>query len=72
MKDLTIKSPSFSHNGLIPRKHSCDVEDTNPPITIEGVPKESKSLALVVEDPDAVSGTFDHWFVWNIPASTTK
>jgi phosphatidylethanolamine-binding protein (PEBP) family uncharacterized protein len=60
MKELTIKSPSFSHNDPIPRKHSCGGEDTNPPITIEGVPKESKSLALVVDDPDAASGTFDH------------
>jgi Raf kinase inhibitor-like YbhB/YbcL family protein len=72
MKELTIKSPSFSHNDPIPRKHSCGGEDTNPPITIEGVPKESKSLALVVDDPDAASGTFDHWVVWNISASTTK
>jgi Raf kinase inhibitor-like YbhB/YbcL family protein len=72
MKTLTIKSPSFLHNSLIPRKYSCDGEDSNPPITIEGVPKESKSLALVVDDPDAASGTFDHWVVWNIPASTTQ
>jgi Raf kinase inhibitor-like YbhB/YbcL family protein len=72
MKELKIKSPSFLHNSPISKKYSCDGEDTNPPITIEGVPKESKSLALVVDDPDAASGTFDHWVVWNIPASTTK
>jgi Raf kinase inhibitor-like YbhB/YbcL family protein len=68
VKALTIKSPSFPHNSPIPQKYSCDSEDT----TIEGVPKETKSLALVVDDPDAASGTFDHWVVWNIPASTTK
>jgi hypothetical protein len=44
----------------------------NPPLTIEGVPKESKSLGLVVDDPDASGGTFDHWVVWDIPPSTTK
>ncbi|MCL4429551.1 MAG: YbhB/YbcL family Raf kinase inhibitor-like protein [Chloroflexi bacterium] len=72
MKELTIKSPAFQHNSPIPKKYSCDGEDTNPPITIEGTPKESKSLALVVDDPDAPGGTFDHWVVWNIPPSTTK
>jgi Raf kinase inhibitor-like YbhB/YbcL family protein len=72
MKVLTIKSLSFQHNSSIPKKYSCDGEDTNPPLTIEDVPKESKSLALVVDDPDAPGGTFDHWVVWNIPASTTK
>jgi Raf kinase inhibitor-like YbhB/YbcL family protein len=72
MKELTIKSPSFQHNSPIPKKYSCDGEDTNPPITIEGTPKEAKSLALVIDDPDAPSGTFDHWVVWNIPPSTTK
>ncbi len=72
MKELTIKSPSFQHNSPIPKKYSCDGENTNPPLTIEGTPKESKSLALIVDDPDAPSGTFDHWVVWNISPSTTK
>jgi len=72
MKELTIKSPAFQHNSPIPKKYSCDGEGTNPPITIEGIPKETKSLALVADDPDAPGGTFDHWVVWNIPPSTTK
>jgi Raf kinase inhibitor-like YbhB/YbcL family protein len=72
MKELTIKSSSFQHNSPIPKKYSCDGENTNPPLTIEGTPKESKSLALIVDDPDAPNGTFDHWVVWNIPPSTTK
>ncbi len=72
MKDLTVKSPAFQANSLIPKKYSCDGEDLNPPLTIEGVPKESKSLALIVDDPDAPHGTFDHWVVWDIPPSTTK
>jgi len=72
MKELVVKSPSFQPNTPIPKKYSCDGEDMNPPLTIEGVPKESKSLALIVDDPDAPRGTFDHWVVWDIPPSTTK
>ena len=72
MKELTIESPAFEHGKLIPRKYSCDGQDINPPLTIEGIPKEAKTLVLAVDDPDASSGTFDHWIVWNIPASTSK
>ena len=72
MKELSIKSPAFQHNSPIPKKYSCDGQDTNPPITIEGAPKETKSFALIVDDPDAPGGTFDHWVVWNIPAATNK
>jgi Raf kinase inhibitor-like YbhB/YbcL family protein len=71
MKELTVKSPAFQPNNQIPKKYSCDGEDKNPPLTIDGVPKESKSLALIVDDPDAPHGTFDHWVVWDIPPSTT-
>ncbi len=71
MKELTIRSPAFLPNSPIPKRHSCDGQGINPPLTIEGTPKESKSIALVVDDPDA-SGTFDHWVVWNIPPSATK
>ncbi len=72
MKELTLKSPEFQHNGPIPKKYSCDGQEVNPPITIEGTPKETKSLALVMDDPDAPSGTFDHWVVWNIPPLISK
>jgi len=72
MKELAIKSPVFEPNSQIPKKHSCDGQNTNPPLIIEGTPKESKSMALVVDDPDASCGTFDHWVVWNIPSSTTR
>ena len=71
MKELTVKSPSFQHINPIPKKYSCDGEGTNPPITIEGIPKEAKTLALVMDDPDAPGGTFDHWVVWNISPFTT-
>ena len=72
MKDLSIKSPAFESGKPIPKKYSCDGQDINPPLTIEGTPKEAKTLVLAVDDPDAPSGTFDHWIVWNIPAQRSK
>jgi len=72
MKELRVKSPAFEANGQILKKYSCYGDGISPPLTIEGTPKEAKSLALIVDDPDAPNGTFDHWVVWNIPASTTQ
>lgn len=72
MKELSIKSPAFENGTLIPEKYSCDGQDINPPLIIESIPKEAKTLVLVVDDPDAPRGTFDHWIVWNIPASANK
>jgi len=72
MNDLSIKSPAFESGKPIPKKYSCDGQDINPPLTVEGTPKEAKTLVLAVDDPDAPSGTFDHWIVWNIPAQTSK
>jgi Raf kinase inhibitor-like YbhB/YbcL family protein len=69
MADLTVKSFVFENNKQIPKKYTCDGEEVNPPLTVEGIPPEAKSLALVVEDPDASRGTYEHWVVWNIPPS---
>jgi Raf kinase inhibitor-like YbhB/YbcL family protein len=66
-KTLTIKSPEFSDNGMIPAKYTCSGSNINPELTIKDIPNETRSLALIVEDPDAPSGTFDHWIMWNIP-----
>jgi len=67
MVNLNVKSPAFGNNKPIPSKYSCDGDEVNPPLTIEGIPPATKTLALVVDDPDAPMGTFDHWIVWNIP-----
>jgi Raf kinase inhibitor-like YbhB/YbcL family protein len=72
MEKLTVKSPVFAHNTIIPKKYTCDGDGINPPLIIEDVPKQAKSLSLIMDDPDTPSGTFDHWVVWNIPPSTTK
>lgn len=64
---MKITSPAFSHNQVIPRKYTCQGEDLSPPLTVEGIPAEAKSLALIVDDPDAPGKTWVHWVVFDIP-----
>ena len=71
VKELTITSPAFQHNSDIPLQYTCDGENVNPPLTIEGIPQGTESLVLIVEDPDAPGGTWIHWVVWNIAPETT-
>ncbi len=66
---MKIVSSAFQDNQKIPPKYTCDGEDISPPLEISDVPRGSKSLVLIVEDPDAPGGTFDHWLVWNISPS---
>jgi len=66
MNNLIITSPSFTEESDIPVKFSCKGENMNPEIGIGSLPEETKSLAIIVEDPDAPRGVFDHWVVWNL------
>jgi Raf kinase inhibitor-like YbhB/YbcL family protein len=66
---MTVTSPVFTDGGAIPRKYGCGGESIAPPLTVGGVPKSAKTLALIVTDPDAPGGTFTHWLAWNIPSS---
>ena len=68
MIELKVFSSSFENGGIIPAKFTCDGENISPDLNWEGVPKGSKSLALICDDPDAPSGDFVHWVVFNIPA----
>ena len=70
-KDLIIKS-AFEDGGYIPEEYTADGKDISPPLIIENVPAEAKTLAIIVDDPDAPMGTFTHWLVWNIPADVNK
>ncbi len=64
---MKLTSPEFEHNKFIPAKFSCQGKGINPALFIEGMPKEAKSLALIVDDPDAPGGDFVHWVVYDIP-----
>jgi Raf kinase inhibitor-like YbhB/YbcL family protein len=70
METLMVSSAAFQHNGPIPSKYTCDGADINPPLMIANVPQIAKSLALIVDDPDAPAGTWVHWVLWNISPST--
>mgnify|MGYP006278616503 FL=1 len=68
---MQLKSSAFADGGSIPSKYTCDGQDISPPLQVSGVPDGAESLALVMDDPDAPTGTFDHWLVWNVPPDTT-
>lgn len=67
IKTLNVTSEGFLHRTYIPIKFTCDGECVNPPLTIKNIPPETKSLVLIMDDPDAPGGTWAHWLVWNIP-----
>ncbi len=69
---MEIKSPDFENNQKIPKKFTGDGENINPNIDILNIPKKTKSLVLIVDDPDAPSGTWNHWLVFNIPVATIR
>lgn len=63
---MKLTSPAFRDGERIPRQYSRDDADKSPPLTIEGVPAGTKSLALIVDDPDAPGGNYCHWIVFDI------
>ena len=65
-----LTSTAFSQGEPIPVKYSCDGEDISPPLAWGDPPEGTQSLALIMDDPDAPVGTWDHWILFNIPAST--
>lgn len=69
---LTLRSPAFTDGGEIPAAHTCEGADRSPPLTFAGVPAGAKSLALIVDDPDAPDPrapkmVFVHWVLHDIP-----
>ncbi len=72
---MTLTSSALAHNGEIPTQYTCEGKDLSPPLAWSGVPAGAKSLALIVDDPDAPDPaapkvTWVHWVLYNIPAST--
>lgn len=69
-KNMRITSPAFGHNQPIPAKYTCDGADLIPPLDFAEVPTGTKSLALIMDDPDAPRGTWDHWLVFDLTPET--
>ena len=72
MDKLQITSQAFHANGMIPSEYTCDGANGNPPLSIRNVPANARSLALIVDDPDAPGGTWVHWVLWNMGTDTTE
>jgi len=66
---LQISSDAFADGKIIPKDHTCDGADRSPPLHWDGAPERAKAFALVVDDPDAPSGVFTHWLLYNVPAA---
>ncbi|MGN6099967.1 MAG: YbhB/YbcL family Raf kinase inhibitor-like protein [Devosia sp.] len=69
---MSLMSPAFEEGARIPQKYSRDGENLLPPLKWSGAPDETKSFALIIEDPDAPQGTFRHLAMYNIPADRTE
>jgi Raf kinase inhibitor-like YbhB/YbcL family protein len=68
---MKLSSPAFKHNESIPRRYTCQGEELSPPLHIEGVPSDAKSLVLMMDDPDVpkslrADGLWDHWILFNV------
>jgi Raf kinase inhibitor-like YbhB/YbcL family protein len=68
--DLTLSSPVFTNKGDLPELYTCGGEDISPALSWKGVPFETRSFVLIMDDPDAPQSTFVHWVVYNIPVYT--
>lgn len=66
---FNIQSSAFNNNEMIPAKYTCDAENISPPLSWENAPSHTQSFALIMDDPDAPMGTWDHWLLFNIPAN---
>ena len=69
---MKLTSTAFQHNSIIPSQFTCDGQNINPELIISDVPANAKSLALIVDDPDAVVGVWDHWVVFDIEPSVKQ
>lgn len=68
---LSLSSSAFDHQSSIPSRYTCDGEDISPPLDWGEAPSGTQAYALIMDDPDAPAGTWDHWVLYNIPASVS-
>jgi len=66
--NIELTSPAFEDGGTIPKQYTRDGPDVSPPLAWTAVPKGTKSLALICDDPDAPMGTWVHWVIFNLPS----
>lgn len=69
---MHLTSTSFASGGNIPKKYTCDADDNSPALSWSGAPQGTKSFALIADDPDAPVGTWTHWLLYDLPATTTS
>jgi len=69
---LELKTTAFADGGEIPKRYTCSGADVSPALNWNGVSAAARSLALIVDDPDAPRGIWTHWLIWNIPAHFTE
>lgn len=67
-----LTTTAFDNGAMIPKKFTCDGKDISPPLTWTEPPKGTKSFAIIVDDPDAPSGTWVHWVLYDVPADTRE
>lgn len=71
-RHLALTSSAFRDGETIPVRHTCDGEDLSPLIGWTGAPVETRTFALICDDPDAPRGTWVHWLIWNLPADAVE
>lgn len=69
---MRITSPAFEDGDMIPATYTCDADNINPPLEFHDIPEDARSLALIMDDPDAPGGAFTHWIMWNISPNTAR
>ena len=74
--NMSINSSAFTHNGAIPKRHTCEAADISPQLVWDGIPANARSLVLIVDDPDAPDPaapkmTWVHWLLYNLPVTSS-
>ena len=72
MENISISVEGFKHGETIPDIYTCKGKDVSPSLSWKGIPTQTKSIALIMDDPDATGGTFVHWILYNVPAKTKE